>query len=96
VYVGTALEGGDLPFQAEYPAMLSRLARGCESQDATTIDRPLDSGALQVLRGRGASSIAANGLGAAGGIAFGRWLLVVALAIALVETLLAYRRRAPR
>lgn len=96
VYVGTALEGGDLPFQAEYPAFLGRLARGCESQDATTIDRPLDSGAIQVLRGRGASSIAANRLGAAGGIAFGRWLVAAALAVALIETLLAYRRRAPR
>ena len=96
VYIGTALEGGDLPFQAEYPAMLGRLARGCESRDATTIDRPLDSGALQVLRGRGASSIAANRLGAAGGIAFGRWLLAAALAVALIETLLAYRPRAPR
>jgi hypothetical protein len=96
VYLGTALEGGDLPFQAEYPAMLGRLARGCESQDATTIDRPLDSGALQVLRGRGASSIAANRLGAAGGIAFGRWLLAAALLVALIETMLAYRRRAPR
>lgn len=96
VYIGTALEGGDLPFQAEYPAMLGRLARGCESEDATTIDRPLDSGALQVLRGRGASSVAANRLGAAGGISFGRWLLAAALAVALIETLLAYRRRAPR
>ncbi|HEY7771261.1 BatA domain-containing protein, partial [Longimicrobium sp.] len=53
VYVGTALEGGDLPFQAEYPAMLGRLARGCESRNATMIGRPLDSGAVQVLRGRG-------------------------------------------
>jgi hypothetical protein len=96
VFVGTALEGGDLPFQAEYPAMLGRLARGCESQDESTIDRPLDSGALQVLRGRGASSIAANRLGAAGGIAFGRWLLAAALLVALIETLLAYGRRAPR
>jgi hypothetical protein len=96
VYVGTALEGGDLPFQAEYPAMLGRLARGCESVDASTIDRPLDSGAMEVLRGRGASSIAANRLGTAGGFAFGRWLLAAALAIALIETLLAYRRRAPR
>jgi hypothetical protein len=96
VYVGTALEGGDLPFQAEYPAMLGRLARACESEAASAIDRPLDSGAIQVLRGRGASSIAANRLGAAGGIAFGRWLLVAAVAVALIETLLAYRRRAPR
>jgi hypothetical protein len=96
VYVGTALEGGDLPFQAEYPAMLGRLARGCESHEGTTIDRPLDSGALQVLRGRGASSIAANRLGATGGIAFGRWLLAAALGVALIETFLAYGRRAPR
>lgn len=96
VFVGTAMEGGDLPFQAEYPAMLGRLARGCEPQDETTSDRPLDPGALQVLRGRGASSIAAHRLGAAGGIAFGRWLLAAALAVALIETMLAYRRRAPR
>jgi hypothetical protein len=96
VFVGTALEGGDLPFQAEYPAVLGRLARGCESLDPTATDRPLDSGAIQVLRGRGAPSIAANRLGAAGGIAFGRWLLAAAFVVALIETLLAYRRRAPR
>jgi hypothetical protein len=96
VYIGTALEGGDLPFQAEYPAMLGRLARGCEPSASTADDRPLDAGALQVLRGRGASSLAANRLGAAGRIAFGRWLLAAALAVALIETLLAYRRGAPR
>lgn len=97
VYVGTALEGGELPFQAEYPAALGRLARGCvEGSGGGAADRPLDSGALQVLRGRGPVSIAANRIGAAGSIPFGRWLIMAALAVALVETFLAYRRRAPR
>nr|WP_240979053.1 BatA domain-containing protein [Longimicrobium terrae] len=93
VVAGTALEGGELPFQAEYPAMLGRLARGCEDA-AATAERPLDSGALSLLRGTGARTIAANRLGAAGGgFAFGRWLLAAAILAALLETLLAYRRR---
>lgn len=93
VVAGTALEGGDLPFQAEYPAMLGRLARGCEDASAMA-ERPLDSGALTLLRGTGARTIAVNRLGAAGGgFAFGRWLLIAAILAALLETLLAYRRR---
>lgn len=93
VVAGTALEGGELPFQAEYPAMLGRLARGCDDASPTR-ERPLDSGALSLLRGTGPRTVAANRLGAAGGgFAFGRWLLAAAILAALLETLLAYRRR---
>ncbi|HYR06533.1 MAG TPA: hypothetical protein VEQ60_02115, partial [Longimicrobium sp.] len=93
VFVGTALEGGELPFQAAYPAALARLARGCEATAGTADARPLDPGALAVLRGRGPAAVPASAVGAAGaGIGLGRWALAAALLIALIETLLAYRR----
>lgn len=91
VAVGTALEDGDLPFQGEYPAALSRLARACDADDVAA--RPLDAGAIQLLRGTGPRAIAGAKLGGAGGVPLGRWLLGLALAVALAETFLAYRRR---
>jgi hypothetical protein len=94
VFVGTALEGGELPFQAEYPAALARLARGCDATGAAASRRPLDPGALAVLRGRGPAAVPASAVGAAeAGVALGRWALAAALLIALIETFLAYRRR---
>lgn len=94
VFVGTALEGGELPYQAEYPAALARLARGCDATDAAASQRPLDPGALAVLRGRGPAAVPASAVGAAGaGVSLGRWALAAALLIALIETFLAYRRR---
>lgn len=94
VFVGTELEGGELPFQAQYPAALARLARGCDATPGTAEARPLDPGALAVLRGRGPSAVPASTVGAAGaGVALGRWALAAALLVALIETLLAYRRR---
>lgn len=95
VFVGAELEGGDLPFQAEYPAALARLARGCASAVPRAADaRTLDPGAVALLRGRGPSAVAASAVGASeAGIALGRWVLIAALLVALVETLLAYRRR---
>lgn len=95
VFVGAELEGGELPYQAEYPAALARLARGCEPSAAATGDaRPLDPGAVALLRGRGPSALAASAVGASeAGVALGRWVLAAALLVALVETLLAYRRR---
>lgn len=93
VFVGTALEGGELPLQAAYPAALARLARGCDAGAATADARPLDPGALAVLRGRGPAAVPASAVGAAGaGIPLGRWALAAALLVALIETLLAYRR----
>ncbi|WP_420127474.1 BatA domain-containing protein [Longimicrobium sp.] len=94
VFVGTELEGGELPFQAAYPAALARLARGCDATGGTAAPRPLDPGALAVLRGRGPSAVPASAVGAAGaGVPLGRWMLAAALLAALIETLLAYRRR---
>lgn len=94
VFVGTELEGGELPFQAQYPAALARLARGCDAGGETADARPLDAGAIALLRGRGPAAVPATAVGAAGaGVALGRWALAAALLIALVETLLAYRRR---
>jgi hypothetical protein len=91
--VGTELEGGELPFQAEYPAALARLARGCDATGGTANPRPLDPGALAVLRGRGPAAVPASAVGAAeAGVSLGRWLLAAALLIALIETVLAYRR----
>jgi hypothetical protein len=95
VFVGAELEGGELPFQAEYPAALARLARACASDVPLAPDaRPLDPGALALLRGRGPASVPASAVGASeAGIGLGRWVLGAAILIALVETWLAYRRR---
>lgn len=94
VFVGTELEGGELPFQAAYPAALARLARGCDAAAGTADSRPLDPGAIAVLRGRGPAAVAASAVGAAeAGVALGRWALAAALLVGLIETLLAYRRR---
>lgn len=98
VFVGAELEGGELPFQAEYPAALARLARGCAADGSAAAEaRPLDPGAVALLRGRGPAALSASAIGASGaGVALGRWMLGAALLIALVETLLAYRRRTAR
>lgn len=94
VFVGAELEGGELPYQAEYPAALARLATACASAAPSADARPLDPGALALLRGRGPSAVAASAVGASeAGVALGRWVLAAALLVALVETLLAYRRR---
>jgi hypothetical protein len=95
VFVGAELEGGELPYQAEYPAALARLARACASDvSLAAAARPLDPGALALLRGRGPASVPASAVGASeAGIGLGRWVLAAALLIALVETWLAYRRR---
>lgn len=95
VFVGAELEGGELPYQAEYPAALARLARACASEVPLAVDaRPLDPGALALLRGRGPASVPASAVGASeAGIGLGRWVLGAAILIALVETWLAYRRR---
>jgi hypothetical protein len=95
VFVGAELEGGELPFQGEYPAALARLARACASDLPAAADaRPLDPGAVTLLRGRGPASLPASAVGASeAGVALGRWVLIAVILIALVETWLAYRRR---
>ncbi|HEX2202813.1 MAG TPA: BatA domain-containing protein [Longimicrobium sp.] len=96
VFAGTDLEGGGLPFSASFPRLLDRLGRGCESSAAPSADadRPLDAGARAVLRGEGPAVVAASAVeGAGGGVQLGRWLMAAALAVALIETFVAYRRR---
>ena len=91
VFVGTRLEDGDLPISTAFPRAVERIARGCERATDGAAMLPLDAGARAVLSGRGPAVVhAANG---AGGISLGRWLMGSALLVALVETLLAYRRR---
>ena len=96
VFLAAEIEGGEIPFSASYPRALDRLARGCEdaSVDDADASRSLDAGARAVLRGQGPSVLAASAFsGSGGGVALGRWLMAAALAVALVETFLAYRGR---
>jgi hypothetical protein len=91
VFVGTRLEDGDLPISTAFPRAVERMARGCEPAADGAAMLPLDAGARAILAGRGPAAVhAANG---AGGFSLGRWLMGGALLVALVETLLAYRRR---
>jgi hypothetical protein len=100
VYLATDLEAGWLPLSPSFPELLDRLLRGCaDDQKGRRDDRPLDLGARAVLAGHDASRTiaaveAAGVLGASAGQPLGRWFLLAALGLALVETLLAYRRGA--
>ncbi|HEX8696560.1 MAG TPA: BatA domain-containing protein [Longimicrobium sp.] len=97
VFAATDLEGGRMPLSAAYPRALDRLARGCESSSAASVDgdAPLDAGARAVLRGTGTAVVAANAIpGSGGGVPLGRWILAAALLVAAIETLIAYRPRA--
>jgi hypothetical protein len=98
VYVAARLEGGRMPLSASYPRALAAFARGCDAGGEEGITEggiPLDAGALAVLRGDGLPSAVATSAvaGPGGGTPLGRWLLAAALAVALVETALAYGRR---
>jgi hypothetical protein len=97
VFVATDLEEGTLPLSAHYPLAMGRLATACDSPPAAPAGLRLDAGALALLRGEGlpAAIPAAEVAGerAAGGIALGRWLLALALSLALLETFVAHRRR---
>lgn len=98
VFVGVELEAGELPFQAEHPAALAHMARACAADGSAAVEaRPLDPGAIALLRGREPAALPATAIGVSeAGVALGRWVLGAALLIALVETLLAYRRRTAR
>jgi hypothetical protein len=104
VFVAAALEAGTLPLSVSYPAMLEGMSRACEPGAEGTLsggygipEEFLDRGARAVLRGEDlppavpARSVSAR----AEGIELGRWLLLGAVAIAIVETLLASRRPGP-
>jgi len=90
VFAATELEGGEMPFSAAYPRALDRLARGCDPS-AGEGDAPLDAGARAVLRGSGPAALSASTIpGAGGGIPLGRWVMVIALLVAIAETVVAY------
>ncbi len=90
VFAATDLEGGEMPFSAVYPRALDRLARGCDPS-AGEGDAPLDAGARAVLRGTGPAALPASTIpGAGGGIPLGRWVMVLALLVAIAETVVAY------
>jgi hypothetical protein len=91
VFVGTRLEAGELPLSAAYPRALERMAQACEPADSSGALLPLDAGARAILAGRGPAVVHAS---ASGGVPLGRWLMAAALLVALIETGLAYRRRA--
>ncbi|HEU4455238.1 MAG TPA: BatA domain-containing protein [Longimicrobium sp.] len=92
VFAATDLEGGEMPFSAAYPRALDRLARGCDPSVGEG-DAPLDAGARAVLRGSGPAALSASEIpGAGGGIPLGRWVMAVALLVAIAETVVAYRR----
>ena len=58
-------------------------------------DAPLDAGARAVLRGSGPAALSASEIpGAGGGIPLGRWVMAMALLVAIAETVVAYGRRA--
>ncbi|HEV2132308.1 MAG TPA: hypothetical protein VGR27_14430, partial [Longimicrobiaceae bacterium] len=97
VFVATALEEGTLPLAPGYPLAIDQLARGCDAPDADN-HLPLDAGALRMLRGEERPPVIASEavIGAAAGVPLGRWVLLGALAVALLETLLAYGRRRAR
>lgn len=94
VFAATELGRGDLVLDAAYPRVIDRLAHGCESPVNADAAAPLDAGARAVLRGSGPAVVAAGAVpGSGGGVRLGRWVMALALLVALVETFFAYRRR---
>lgn len=94
VYLGTYLALGQMVFDPAYPRVLERLAHGCESPSHAALDAaPLDAGARTVLAGRGDFAVSAAAAQAGGGVALGRWIMAVALLVALAETFLSYGRK---
>lgn len=99
VYLATRPGGGALPLDPSFPALIDRLARGCDhgtgSNAAGTDDGPLDSGALALLRGTGGESIALTVVtaGDAAGSPLARGAFLLALVIAGMEAWRIYGRR---
>ncbi|MGH7459007.1 MAG: BatA domain-containing protein [Longimicrobiaceae bacterium] len=98
VFLAASPEGGELPLDPGYPELLARLAAGCQpgtGGPAPGMDKqPLDAGALQVLRGEGGRTVQLRSwLGPAEGVPLWRWFLLAALATAVLETVVATRRR---
>jgi hypothetical protein len=94
VYLATALEGGKLPVDPEFPHAVERLGTGCSEPRHDGVG-PLDTGGVQVLAGGSGDAVIALAALGAGDAArpLSRWLLVAALALAALEAGLAYGRR---
>lgn len=95
VFLATPLEEGSLPLSPRFPALLDRLARGCEGDaNAAAPDRPLDRGAVALLEGDRRLPVPRLEAGedARSDEPLGRWFFLGALAVALAETGLAYGR----
>lgn len=97
-FASIALGATERRLDPAFPDLLDGLFRGCETESAP--DLPLDRGALAVLAGgRPADAprpVAVADLdGAETGRGIARWLLLAALAVAVLESLLAGRTRRP-
>lgn len=91
VVAGFRLEGGGLPLQPAYPRLLEELARGCRPSAGGS--GALDRGALEILRGAGLPRrVGVDGLATETGIDLSHWFLLTALALAILETFLGYRK----
>lgn len=90
-----ALESGRAPLSPTFPAVMARLLAGCAEGDERVVDpRPLDAAARAKLeRAELPATVEAEIAGAPAGQPLGRWLLLLALAVALAETWIAYGRR---
>lgn len=99
VYGALDLEGGRLPASPDFPAAVAALAGGCRAPGAALAARapvgPLDTGARAVLERADAPvavALAALPAGAPPRSWF-RWLILAALAAAMVETWMSYGKR---
>ena len=97
VVTGIDLASGGAVLDADFPSALERLASACANGHGRARDLPLDKGAVRVLAGTMHPAAAADPLavtalpGIGGGSELARLLLVLALLVATLETVLAYR-----
>jgi hypothetical protein len=89
VQVGVQLESGELPMSTRFPHLVRALVGAC--QPGLSAPGQLDPGAVRVLAGSGPEWVSARMLGTAVAVPLGRWLLLLALLLALAESLLARR-----
>jgi hypothetical protein len=101
VRVATDLETGELPLTEQFPLLIDGLLHACAG-DGNGVGpdgvgrnggRRLDEGGVALLRGSGPSVVPTTSLGGvARGLPLARWFLLGAVAVALLETWIAYFR----